>query len=103
MCVCLCVYVCPGYGYGLPPMGVCQSSGEGSQSASLVISWNSGLRGSGLARRGWLPCGESDGALVNGPLWLGKGGEGWGREWGWKMELPAWNEWMVEFLFCNQE
>lgn len=42
-------------------------------------------------------------ALVNGPIWLGECGERMGRESGWKMELPAWNEWMVEFLFCNRE
>lgn len=46
--VCVCVCVCPGYALilwvaSLPPMGVCQSSGEGSQSTSLVISWSSGL------------------------------------------------------------
>ena len=57
--VCVCVYVCPGYALilwvaRLPPMGICQSSGEGSQSASLVISWSSGL-GAGLPPAGLRP------------------------------------------------
>ena len=59
VCMCVCVCVCPGCASirlvaSLPPMEGCQSSGEGSQSASLLISWSSRL-GAGLPPAGLRP------------------------------------------------
>lgn len=76
--MCVCVYMCVLAMGSQPSSNGSVSEFWGREPECLSCDlMEQRAEGSGLARRGWLPCGESDGALVNGPLWLG---EGWRKD-----------------------